>query len=288
VAQSSVPLTGIGYVIGPSLSIAPSSLNFGSQYVGTSSAPGVVTLQNNGDAPFTIASVAATSGFVPLSACGNSVQPGFSCSVGVFFDPPNTGDQTGTLTIVDNLPSSPEVVNLTGTGTAITVEAASGSSTSATITSGQSATYKMSISPVGGYKGTVTLACSGLPAGFDCSMPSSSVKLDSSAASTITVTVKSTSSTAASRPATSSFGRSSLLLLGCPLAILLVGAGTLRRYRRHLLALVLLVLASGLATSCSGSGTKTQNPGSVYVFLLQSRPASGVTIETPLTLTVQQ
>lgn len=290
VAQSAVPLSGIGYVTGPIVAVAPASLNFGSQYVGTSSAPGVVTVQNNGDAPFTISSVAATSGFVPLSTCGNQVQPSFSCAIGVFFDPAATGDQTGTLTIVDNLASSPQSVPLSGTGTAITVGPSSGASTSLIVTSGQTAAYNMSLSPVSGYQGTVSLSCTGLPAQFTCSLESSSVTLNGSDSASVKVSVSSTTAMVSDPIFRQGSPGSPLLFAGCFAGLSFLGAGFRRGDRRRLLMLALIAFAAVCVISCGGgTGTTSSKPtAQTYVFLLQSQPASGVTIDTPLTLTVQQ
>jgi len=286
-AQSAVALTGIGYVVGPVISVSPPTFNFGSQYVGTSSAPSVVTVENTGDAPFTISSVTATAGFVPLSTCGNNVQPSFSCAIGIFFDPANTGSQTGTLTIVDNLPTSPQSVTLIGNGTAISVGASTGSSTAQTLASGQAA-YQMSISPVSGYKGTVNLSCLGVAAGLTCSLSPSSAALDGSASASVTVSVTSSTSAAAAAhgsPAPGAIGR---VVLAFPIALIFLGAGIFPRWRRRFLAIGLLVVVGAFAGSCGGvSKTTTTGSSQTYVFFLESQPASGITIDTPLTLTVQ-
>jgi hypothetical protein len=284
--QSALPLTGIGYVVGPVIEISPTSLSFGSQYVGTSSAPGVVTVQNNGDAPFSISSVTATAGFVPLSTCGNKVQPTFSCAIGIFFDPASTGDQAGTLTVTTNLPAPPPPVALTGTGTSISVAPSSSSSTSATITAGQSATYSMSIAPQYGYKGTVDLSCDGLPAGFTCALSQSSVALSGSAA-TVTIKVASTAAAAAS-PNSLGSRSSGMLFIASPLLILFLRRSVRSPWMRRLLVLGVLLTPLGLIVSCGSSGSKTvATSQQTYAFFLKSQPAAGVTIDTPLTLTVQ-
>jgi len=289
-AQSAVSLTGIGYVVGPVLQISPASLSFGSQYVGTSSAPGVVTVQNTGDAPFSISSVTATAAFVALSTCGSSVQPSFSCAIGVFFDPATTGDQSGTLTVTTNLPTTAPSVALSGTGTSISVAPSSSSSTSAVVTAGQSATYSMSITPQSGYTGTVDLACSGLPAGFTCSLSQQSVTLNSSAAATVTLTVSSPTSAAAS-PNWLDWRGSGLLVFASPLAFLFLCRGKRLQWRQRLLALGVLLATLGLTVSCGKTTviqqTTTTTAGQAYVFLLKSQPATGIMIDTPLTLTVQ-
>jgi len=285
--QSAVALTGIGYVIGPVIAVSPSTFNFGSQYVGTSGAPSVVTVQNNGDAPFTISTVAATAGFTPLNTCGNSVQPGFSCAIGIFFDPATTGSQTGTLTITDNLSSSPQTVTLSGTGTAITVGASSNSSTAQTFSRGKAA-YQMSIAPVAGFSGTVNLSCVGLAAGYSCALSSASAVLSGSAPAAITVSVTASTTAAAGSPQTKTRGVFGEFALACPIALIFLGAGIYPRWRRCFLAIGLLAVAAAFTSSCGGTSSKIGSTGSsqTYVFFLQAQPASGITIETPLTLTV--
>jgi hypothetical protein len=287
-AQSAEPLTGIGYVIGPILAISPLVLNFGSQYVGTSSAPGVVTVQNNGDAPFSISSVTAAAGFTPLSTCGNVVQPAFSCAIGVFFDPATTGDQSGILTVVTNLPTVTPPVALAGTGTSISVTPSSSSSTSATVAAGQSATYSMSITPQSGYTGTVNLSCAGLAPGFTCSLSQNSVTLNGPAPATVTVTVNSPESSPVSRKQGASDG-SGLLVLASPLAFFFLCGDMRSQWTRRLLTFGALLVAAGLTLSCGGSGggQKTTTTGQTYAFFLVSQPATGITIDTPLTLTVE-
>jgi subtilisin family serine protease len=65
----------------------------------------------------------------------------------------------------------------------------------ASITAGQSASYTASITPVGGFKGIVTLSCSGAPAASTCAISPSQVTLDGTdpaiASATITTAARS-------------------------------------------------------------------------------------------------
>jgi hypothetical protein len=286
-AQSAIALTGIGYIIGPVFSLSPSSVDFGSQYVGTSSAPAVVTVANTGDAPFNISSVTATAGFVPLSTCGSTVQPSFSCAIGIFFDPASAGSQTGLLTIVDNLPTSQQLIGLSGNGTLITVGASSGSSTAQSVSAGQTATYALTIAPVSGYTGTVSLACNGLTPGYTCSLSQNTVALSGSPTS-VTVSVTPSATAASGRGGAPAFGGAGGMVLACPIALIFLGAGIYPRWRRRLLSLGVMAVASVLVNSCGGISAATSTSSQTYVYFLQSQPASSITIETPLTLTVTQ
>lgn len=286
-AQSAVALIGTGYIIGPVISVSPASIDFGSQYVGTSSAPSVVTVANNGDAPFNIASIAAGSSFVPLSTCGSSVQPSFSCAIGVFFDPATTGSQSSVLTITDNLASSPQQVALSGNGTQISVAPASGSSTAQTVTAGTTATFALTVSAVSGYTGTVNLLCTSLPAGDTFTLSQNTAVLNGTGPAAVTVSVATAAATAnAARKAKLDLGPGGALL-AFPVVLVFFGAGLSKRWRRNLFSVGVLMVVCAFAGSCGGASA-TATSSQTYVFFLQSQPAPGVTIETPLTLTVTQ
>ena len=123
VTQSiSVNGTGTG-AAAPVASLSASSLSFGNQLVGTTSASQTVTLNNTtGTAALTIASIAASANFGVTSgagACGSSLAVGGSCTIDVTFTPTATGSLTGTLTITDNnngVTGSMQTVTLSGTG----------------------------------------------------------------------------------------------------------------------------------------------------------------------------
>jgi hypothetical protein len=100
--------------------LAPISLTFSSQSVGTTSAPKTVTLTNNSGTTLTISSIvgsgdftAAPSGATP---CGAIVPAEATCTFSVTFTPNVKGAITGAATVSDGAPLSPSVVKLTGTG----------------------------------------------------------------------------------------------------------------------------------------------------------------------------
>jgi VCBS repeat protein/HYDIN/CFA65/VesB family protein/FG-GAP repeat protein len=167
--------------------LSPTSVSFPHQYVGTTGLPQSVTLTNSGTATLNITNIAASpSDFGVLSACGNSVAAGASCAIGVFFDPTVSGTRTGTLTVTNDGTGSPQTVSLTGMGQDFTVGA---SSPSASVSPGQSATYTVSVSPGGGFNGSVALSCAGAPALSTCSVSPGSVNLNGSTAASVQVTV---------------------------------------------------------------------------------------------------
>jgi hypothetical protein len=116
----------------------------------------------------------------------------------VTFTPTAGGTRTGTLTISDNAPGSPQSIALSGTGQDFTIAAASGSSTTATVAPGSPATYTLSLAGEGGFNQSVSFTCTGAPSEATCSVSPGSVT-PASSASNLTVTVT-TAAASGSRP----------------------------------------------------------------------------------------
>jgi len=107
-------LTGVGQSSGVTLS--PTSLDFGSISVGTSSSPMPVTATNNGGVTVTITSITTTSQYTQTNNCGGSIGAGQSCTINVTFTPSQEGTVNGTLTVNDSANNSPQTATLTGVG----------------------------------------------------------------------------------------------------------------------------------------------------------------------------
>ncbi len=112
--SQTVTLTGTG-AAAPAVTLAPVSLTFTSQAVDTSSVSQMVTLTNSGG-PLTITSIATTGDYSQTNTCGTSVAAGANCAINVVFTPTTTGTRHGTVAVTDNATTSPQSVNLTGTG----------------------------------------------------------------------------------------------------------------------------------------------------------------------------
>jgi hypothetical protein len=112
----------IGQAVLPGcINIAPVTLSFGDQAVNTTSTPPLqVTLTNTSPAALNIISVTPTTEFGESDNCviSSPLAVGASCNINVTFSPTAAGPQTGTLTITDSDVGSPQVIDLTGTGTA--------------------------------------------------------------------------------------------------------------------------------------------------------------------------
>jgi hypothetical protein len=108
------------------ISVSPTSLAFGTQLVGTPTAPQVVTLTNNTSSAVTLTLPPTfvggnASDFTTTGAggtCVASLAAGASCTIGVIFTPSSVGARAVTMQIVDSLDTGahPIQVALTGTG----------------------------------------------------------------------------------------------------------------------------------------------------------------------------
>lgn len=114
--QSAV-LAGTGTFI----SLAPTTLNFGNQAVGTTSSPQVMMVTNHGSTKVTIASVSITGtgagDFAETSSCPAMLGAGSSCAISVTFSPKTKGKASAILSVSDNGGATPQKAILTGSGT---------------------------------------------------------------------------------------------------------------------------------------------------------------------------
>jgi len=100
------------------VALYPTSLNFDSQAVGTTSTPRTVSITNIGGTSLTITKIFRTGDFsIQAKTCGTSLGAGASCTVTIVFHPGGTGNRYGNLWVYDNGGGSPQEVSLTGTGT---------------------------------------------------------------------------------------------------------------------------------------------------------------------------
>ncbi len=102
----------------PTLSISPSSVNFGTVSSGKT-ATQTVTVSNPGTVAVTFSSIAITNAsdrddFTAKSYCGSSLAAGKSCSITVTFNSDDSGTRTANLTLTDSAAGSPQNVPLTG------------------------------------------------------------------------------------------------------------------------------------------------------------------------------
>jgi hypothetical protein len=120
-SPQSVPLTGNGVL--PAVTFAPPSLTFPAQLVFTKSKAQKVTLTNSGLGILAISNINLTGGsFRQTNTCGtNQIAAGASCTFSVTFLPTLRGLATGSISLTDNAPASPQSFALTGEGTVIDI-----------------------------------------------------------------------------------------------------------------------------------------------------------------------
>ena len=151
-------LNGVG--LAPTAVPSPTSLTFGNQNTGTTSAAQNITLSNTGTANLTLTSIAITGtnagDFVQNNTCGTTIATGGRCTISVSFKPTGSGTRSAAVTITDNALNSPQSVPLTGAGLAPVVSLTPTSLTFASQSAGtSSAAQTITLANTG--TGTLTL-----------------------------------------------------------------------------------------------------------------------------------
>jgi phospholipase C len=132
-SPTTLPLRGTGASGGSPVSLSPSTITFGNQYLGTITGSTAVTLTNAQPVPLQISSIVVTGGTgatdFPIGIICPQQHPlaaGSSCNINVRFQPQALGTRSSTLTVTDNASNSPQRVALGGIGlSAVTVSPAS-------------------------------------------------------------------------------------------------------------------------------------------------------------------
>jgi hypothetical protein len=120
----SATLTGTGTAAGPAVTITPSGpVAFPNTVQNVTSAAMVLTVTNSGNAPLTVSAVgiAGTNpgDFAQTNNCTTAaIAAAGNCMVSVTFTPTAVGLRQATLQLTDNATGSPQLVALSGTGTA--------------------------------------------------------------------------------------------------------------------------------------------------------------------------
>ena len=118
VTGSPVTLTGTGIAAVAVLAVSTNSINFGTVAVGSTSAPGPITISNTGNATLNGLSIAdpdPTDFPGTGSTCGTTLAAGSSCTITGVFTPQAVGPVSTTLTI-SSTNGGTQLVTLSGTG----------------------------------------------------------------------------------------------------------------------------------------------------------------------------
>ena len=119
-SPQTITLSGTG-VDAPSAVLSATSISYGNQLLGTSSASQQVTLTNKSpDKTLAITGITLpgtnASAFKFESSCGSTLAPGALCEIHGHFTPTIAGANTAVVTITDNALDSPQTLTLSGTG----------------------------------------------------------------------------------------------------------------------------------------------------------------------------
>jgi phospholipase C len=115
-----IALTGNG----TNVSLSPSTLSYGTLQLFHNKILSAV-LKNQGTSPISISSIVVSAGdFTQSNNCGSNLPPGGQCTITATFTPTVTGTRYSSVTITDSDGASPQVLNLTGIGTLVSVSPA--------------------------------------------------------------------------------------------------------------------------------------------------------------------
>jgi hypothetical protein len=244
----------------------PSPIDLGPSAVGVTTPhafPLQLQINNPGTAPLSISSFS----FTPFEATFTAesvflppitINPGSPRTAGVLFFPQGPGKRTVQLSIIDNAPGSPHVVQFTGTGVAVAANdigvILDPALTTVSLPVGGSTTFPIWVLAGPSLPNTsLTVQCSGGPAGGTCSLDhNTDILVGDSFGSTrdkfmVTVSVP------AKSVLTSRRARNVWLVAGFVFGILFVwkSSGNVRRFT----AIATLLIISAVMISCGGSST---------------------------------
>jgi hypothetical protein len=106
---------------GPAVGLSPTSLSFGNQLIGTTSAAKTVTLTDNGSATLNVGTLSITAPYKLINdtCSGKALAPAAKCTFQVDFAPTASGATSGAqVTVPSNASGSPSHLALSGTGVA--------------------------------------------------------------------------------------------------------------------------------------------------------------------------
>lgn len=236
----------------PAINISHDFLTFPGQQVGTTSPPQTLTVASSGSFDLAIGTVAITGAnpaeFIKVGdTCSASVFPsGSNCQIQVAFSPSTAGEQQATLSIPTNAPGSSQAVPLVGGRNEFSIGA---SSTSATVTAGQTATFNLVYNST--FSGAIAQTCYGAPPRSTCTISPTTVNLtpgDSASSRLDVATTRGAFLVPAPRnmpplPPGALFWLATLLASALPFAWLARGRAGPLRPRWALVSLAVIVLA---------------------------------------------
>jgi hypothetical protein len=161
-------LSGTGTAPAGSVTVAPTTIAFGTVNINSTSPVQKVTLTNSKATTLTITSVGLAgpnaADFAAGSACGGSLGANSNCLISVTFTPTIVGAESATLSIVDSDATSPQTVTLSGTGAAALPDfTISATPSSASVGTHGTVMTTITVTSVAGFSSPITLSGIALP-----------------------------------------------------------------------------------------------------------------------------
>jgi trimeric autotransporter adhesin len=295
-------LSGTGTAPAGSVSVAPTSIPFGTVNVNSTSPVQKVTLTNSKTTTLTITSVGVAgpnaADFAAGSACGTSLAASSNCLISVTFTPTIVGAESATLSIVDSDSTSPQTVTLTGTGAALLPDfTITALPTSATVGTHGTVMTTITVTSIANFSSPVTLTGVALPGDSTVTFSQNPITPPANGTITSTATITTSAYTFASAPTSSPkfpappawlwiFAAVAMALLAMwtmagRSAEQTAGRGAKRSLRRAACAFALLSVVA--MASCVGTPS---TPTGTYTLQLTGKASSG-THAFKFTLTVK-
>lgn len=109
----------------PAVTVAPSPVTFPAISQGATSTPTTITVTNSGAGTLNISSVVIAGSnpadFSTTNNCSGTVASMGTCTISVTFVPIASGQLSETITLTDNAPNSPQVIDVSGTANPIAI-----------------------------------------------------------------------------------------------------------------------------------------------------------------------
>lgn len=254
-AVTELELAGTG--VAPEIRLSSSSITFASQLVGTESGPQDIALTNPGTASLELSGISVHGDFIQSNDCPSSIPVNGGCTISVTFTPKTAGDHAGGVAVTNGLPEETRIASLAGSGTDFTLTALPGE---AVVNAGESAAFTLTVSPLGGFRQSLLLGCSGAPKAANCSVSEQRIELDGKNPLEVKVIV-STTGRAMTMPPTTGPGWPALLGFFClTLFSAIASSGHSRCQRRRMsplrvsFSLACLWTFGLLINGCGGGG----------------------------------
>ncbi|MFZ0769900.1 MAG: choice-of-anchor D domain-containing protein [Candidatus Sulfotelmatobacter sp.] len=184
--------------LAPAATYTPTSLALGQWALGVTGSSLPVTLSSTGGEDLSLTPITftgANSGdFSQTNTCGTTVSPNDSCTINVSLTPSAYGPESATMSINDNATGGAQTVTLTGSGPNFSISA---SPNTISVAPGATGTSTITLTPQAKFAQIVAVSCTGAPVNSTCSLSNSDVQMYGGTTSTTTLSIVTTTGTAA-------------------------------------------------------------------------------------------